>query len=137
MVIPDGFGYSPDNGYFEIKDNKAYLEDGDITNFEINSPFRWMRCNTGKKYSEWSKEEREFVIEEFAKKRMEYKINKIREMDVILNNKQLEIIIKALKHYIEYLECTVITNSTISIQSVIELSNYIKDSENEWNNNYE
>ena len=69
MIVPDGFGFSPASGDFEIKDNKAYWADGDITDFATQWCFRWMRVADGVHYSEWSDEQRATVKAEWAEKR--------------------------------------------------------------------
>jgi hypothetical protein len=62
MPIQDGFGFSPDGGEFEIRNNTAYWEDGDITENFNTAWVRWMPATNGKEhYADWTDEKRAAV----------------------------------------------------------------------------
>ncbi len=69
--ILDGQYMSPDFGYFYVRDNKAYCEDGDILDLEDEhgTCFRFVPTEFVEDYSKWSDMKRESVLKEYAKER--------------------------------------------------------------------
>lgn len=73
MNIPDGYGFSPDSGEFQIRENKAYWEDGDITDFATQWAIRWMPISkTREAYADWSDEHRVQVCSEWVARRQQW-----------------------------------------------------------------
>jgi hypothetical protein len=87
VPIQDGFGFRPDGGQFEIRNNTAYWEDGDITENFNTAWVRWMRATNGKEhYADWTDEKRAAVKTE--------RDGKIQAADAALK----DIVLMAVKH---------------------------------------
>ena len=98
MMRADGFGWSPDSGSFEVKDNTIYWEDGDITENADKAIFREMPAKAGERYSEWSDEKRSMVKAKYSAKRA-IEEKKMIPQDIKtyrLDDEQVELIIEAL-----------------------------------------
>ena len=101
MILTDGFGWSPDGGSFEIKNNMIYWENGDITENAGTTLFRSMPAKAGELYSEWSDEKRAAVKAKYAVKRA-IEEKKMIPQDIKtyrLNDEQVELIIESLGTY--------------------------------------
>jgi hypothetical protein len=62
VPIQDGFGFSPDGGEFEIRNNTACWEDGDITENFNTAWVRWIPATNGKEhYADWTDDKRTAV----------------------------------------------------------------------------
>jgi len=128
MKRPDGFGYSPDSGRFEIKNNTIYWEDGDITENADTAFFRSMPAEAGELYSEWTDDYRAAVKAEYAANRatvqqdLQQQDNKTYQLD----SEAIELIIEALGTYVAPMRERSLANCGMIAYEADRLIEYLK-----------
>ena len=128
MKRPDGFGWSPEGGHFEIKNNTVYWEDGDITENADTAFFRSMPAEVGELYSEWTEEYRAEVKAEYAANRAiaqqdaQQQDNKTYQLD----NEAIELIIEALGTYVAPMRERSLANCGMIAYEADRLIEYLK-----------
>jgi hypothetical protein len=106
MQFADGFGYSPDSGEFQIKDNKAYWEDGDITDMSVGV-FRWVPITKAREhYADWTDEQRAAAKAAYAEKARQYEEEQAKmpaTTIISLDDEQLQLIMSSLQSWSAHL----------------------------------
>jgi hypothetical protein len=104
MTQEGRFGYSPDSGEFQIRDHKAYWEDGHITDMDVGV-FRWIPITTPReRYADWTDAQRLEAQKQAyaARQQLQRQLGKDSQVEIPdsalyrLDTDQLEIIVEAL-----------------------------------------
>jgi hypothetical protein len=123
VSVEGTFGFSPDGGEFEIRDNTAYWADGDITEHFNQAFTRWMSSTSGvEHYADWSDEKRAAVKAEYAEKRRQYEEARNRMPSVVtMTFEECEVdVIAAALHY---LQGGLLSRDPLAQESLIEIAN--------------
>jgi hypothetical protein len=112
MTQEGRFGYSPDSGEFQIRDHKAYWEDGDITDMDVGV-FRWIPITTPReRYADWTDAQRlEAQKKAYAERQqLQRELNADSQVHIqdsalyCLNDEQRKLIVDALESLVVH-EC--------------------------------